>query len=68
MRNFLIALGNTWLKIKRYFKSGGNEVIFDLLENGHDFCDNCGEIFFKTKPKHRFCSNACRYKYHAKKR
>lgn len=60
MKNFFKPLKKLYLLIF------GKQVVKDLLLNGHDYCDNCGDWFFVKKPTQRFCSHACRSQYHYK--
>jgi hypothetical protein len=40
-----------------------NEVVQDLIMNNHDFCINCGEIYYVSTPTKKFCSKACRSRF-----
>lgn len=56
-------------KIKRFKRVKEQPILQDLLlDDAHDFCIQCDEIFFKKNKKHRFCSERCRSKFHNSKR
>ena len=50
-------------RITRKWKLRNNPVVQDLIMNNHDFCINCGEIYYITTPTKKFCSDACRYRF-----
>ena len=47
-------------KVTRKWKLRNNPVVQDLIMNNHDFCINCGEIYYVSTPTKKFCSNTCR--------
>lgn len=50
-------------RLTRKWKLRNNPVVQDLIMNNHDFCMNCGEIYYVTTSTKKFCSDACRYRY-----
>ena len=47
-------------RITKKWKLRNNQVVQDLIMNNHDFCINCGEIYYVSTPTKKFCSNTCR--------
>lgn len=39
-------------------------VIEDLFDNDHDLCLCCGELYFKSNPKHKYCSRVCQRRHY----
>ena len=64
MKKLIIRFANWVAKTHRKYKLMKLKPVQDLLMNNHDFCGNCGEIFYKSTPKRKYCSDSCRFKYH----
>lgn len=50
-------------RITKKWKLRNNQVVQDLIMNNHDFCINCGEIYYVSTATKKFCSNACRSRF-----
>jgi len=64
MIKLILKLLNWFQRTKRKYRLMKLKPVQDLLMNDHDFCGNCGEIFYKSTATRKYCSDACRYKYH----
>ena len=64
IKKLFLKLANWVSRTHRKYKLMKLKPVQDLLMNNHDFCGNCGEIFYKSTPTRKYCSDACRYKYH----
>lgn len=49
-------------------KKKTNPVVQDLLDNNHQFCSNCNDLFYTTNPKKKYCSYTCKNSFNNKKR
>jgi hypothetical protein len=45
-----------------------NPVIQDLLDNDHQYCKVCGDLFYSTNPKKVYCSSVCKNHFNNNKR
>lgn len=41
-----------------------NLLIQELLDNDHQYCKVCGDLYHSTKPKQVYCSRTCRINFH----
>ena len=64
MIKLILKFLNWFQRTKRKYRLMKLKPVQDLLMNDHDFCGNCGEIYYKSTPTRKYCSDACRYKYH----
>lgn len=57
------------IKLLSFFSSKRtNPVVQDLLDNDHQFCKTCGDLFYSTNPKKVYCSIACKNVFNNQKR
>lgn len=64
MIKLILRILNWFQRTKRKYRLMKLKPVQDLLMNDHDFCGNCGEIYYKSTPTRKYCSDTCRYKYH----
>ncbi len=64
MIKLILKIANWFHRTKKKYRLMKLKPVQDLLMNDHDFCGNCGEIYYKSTPTRKYCSDACRYKYH----
>lgn len=64
MKKLLIKIANWFYKTQKKYRLMKLKPVQDLLMNDHDFCNNCGELYYKSTPTRKYCSDSCRYKYH----
>lgn len=41
-----------------------DSVTQDLLDNDHQCCKVCGDLYYSINPKQVYCSRACRINFH----
>lgn len=66
MRKLIFKLLAFTSRIMLKLKFRKNPVVQDLILNNHDFCLNCGEIYYVSTSTKKFCSDTCRYSYNYK--
>jgi len=61
-----LQLFRDWIRyqILKFTLKRRHPVVNDLFENDHDLCLCCGEIFFRSNKKHKYCSKVCNRRHY----